>query len=52
MANIMVNKNYLYLKSWENNGISQVRDMLNENGEFFTHEELNKNIIIQPFSKL
>ncbi len=38
----MVNKNYLYLKSWENNGISQVRDILNENGEFFTHEELKQ----------
>ncbi len=41
--NIMVNKNYLYLKSWENNGISQVRDILNENGEFLTHEELKPN---------
>ncbi len=32
--NIRVNKNYLYLKSWENNGISQIRDVLNEIGEF------------------
>ncbi len=31
--NIMVNKKYLYLKSWENNGVSQVRDILNERGE-------------------
>ncbi len=38
----MVNKNYLYLKSWENNGISQFRDILNENGEFLTHEELKQ----------
>ncbi len=38
----MVNKNYLYLKSWENNGISQVRDILNENAEFLTHEELKQ----------
>ncbi len=38
----MVNKNYLYLKSWENNGISQVRYILNENGEFLTHEELKQ----------
>ncbi len=38
----MVNKNNLYLKSSENNGISQIRDILNENGEFLK----------QPFSKL
>ncbi len=44
---IMVNKNYLYLKSWENNGISQIRDILNENGEFLKCEELKQkyNII-------
>ncbi len=40
--NIMVNKNYPYLKSWENNGISQIRDILNENGEFLKHEELKQ----------
>ncbi len=40
--NIMVNTNYLYLKSWENNGISQIRDILNENGEFLKHEELKQ----------
>ncbi len=40
--NIMVNKNYLYLKSWENNGISPIRDILNDNGEFLKHEELKQ----------
>ncbi len=40
--NIMVNKTYLYFKSWENNGILQVRDILNENGEFLKHEELKQ----------
>ncbi len=47
--NIMVNKNYLYLKNWENNGISQVRDILNENGEFLTHEELKQKYNITTF---
>ncbi len=45
--NIMVNKNYLNLKSWENNGISQIRDILNEIDEFLKHEALKQkyNII-------
>ncbi len=40
----MVNNNYLdlYLKRWENNGISQVKDILNDNGECLTHEELKQ----------
>ncbi len=36
----MINKTYLYLKSWQNNGISQITDILNENGEFLKHEKL------------
>ncbi len=43
--NIIVNKIFLYLTSWENNAISQVRDILNENGEFLTHEEIVKTKI-------
>ncbi len=39
---IMVKNIYLYLKRWENNGVSQVRYVLNKNGEFLTHEELKQ----------
>ncbi len=40
--NIMVNKDYLQLKSWVNNAISQIRNILNEYGEFLKHEELKQ----------
>ncbi len=40
--NIMVNKNYLYLKSWENNSISQVRDIFKRKWSISYHEELKQ----------
>ncbi len=39
---LTVNKKSLHVKSWENKGINQVRDILNEKCEFLNNEELKQ----------
>ncbi len=40
---------FLHIKSWENKGINQVKDILNEKCEFLNHEELKQYNINTSF---
>ncbi len=48
-SSITVNNNYIYVKNWENCGITYIKDILNKNGSFLTHKELKSKNNITTF---
>ncbi len=44
---ITVNNKFLHIKSWENKGINQVKDILNGKCEFLNHDELKQQYNIE-----
>ncbi len=45
--NVTTNKEFLYWKSWEDQGIAHVKDILNDHNLYLTHEELKNKYNIK-----